>query len=301
MRATRVTTALRDALDKRVHWTISLIDDRLGRGRAPVHDRLDDLERLTRATLQAQGWMEAPERPGRDLASLDAAGAAYLNWSGGPDGYAAQAGLWFNPPVPVELVEGGAQILLVNERVVEQPWVFSRLPADPALRIVDVGGSESTVALSLATLGHEVDVIDPRGYPVEHPNLTVHRRRLDDYTGPGGWDVAVCLSAVEHFGLEHYDQDASDARQDIAALTQLRHLLAPAGRLLLTVPYGPQFSVAGFERIYDQAALDELLAGWEVRASTVVQRVSRTAWERLADGVPVSGRAVAMVEAAPQL
>lgn len=297
----RIASPLRDALDKRVHWTLSLIDDRLGRRGATVHERLDDLERFTRATLQAQGWLAAGDRPGGALLDLDAGRAAYLNWAGGPDGYAAQAGLWFNPPVPVELAEGAADVLLVNERIVEQPWIFSLLPCDRSLRIADVGGSESTVALSLATLGHAVEVIDPRGYPVEHPNLTVHPCRLDEYAGPGGWDAVVCLSAVEHFGLEHYGQDGSDSREDLAALQHLRAHIAAQGRLLLTVPHGPESVVAGFERVYDHGALDELLRGWQVRSRTVVQRASRTAWERLAPDEHPQARAVAMIEATPQL
>jgi len=297
-RLDRLSAPLREALDKRVEWTISLLDDRLGRRRETLHDRIDDLERFGRAALQAQGWLGVDGRVGEDVTHLDETRAAYLNWAAGPEGYAAQAGLWFNPPVPVNLVPGGVEVLLVNERVIEQPWVFAAVGAgDPPLRIVDVGGSESTVAVSLATLGHRVDVVDPRGYPVEHPNLVVHPCRLDEYDGPGGWDVAVCLSAVEHFGLEHYGQDATAAREDHAALARLKTLVAPGGRLLLTVPYGPAFEVAGFERIYDAPSLAALLDGWTVGSTTVAQWHDRLRWEVLPDGVRPTGRAVALVDA----
>ncbi len=299
-RLDRLSAPLRVALDKRVEWTISLLDDRLGRRRETLHDRIDDLERFGRASLQAQGWLDAEGRVGEDVADLGETHAAYLNWAAGPEGYAAQAGLWFNPPVPVNLVPGGARVLLVNERVIEQPWVFAAVgAADPPLRIVDVGGSESTVAVSLATLGHHVEVIDPRGYPVQHPNLVAHACRLDEYDGPGGWDVAVCLSAVEHFGLEHYGQDATSSRADHAALARLRELVAPGGRLLLTVPFGPAFTVAGFERIYDEATLAELVDGWTVSATTVAQWHDRLRWEVLPAGEQPTGRAVALVDARP--
>ncbi len=37
------TKPLRAALDKRVEWAISLVDDRLGRRAVTVHDRFDDV------------------------------------------------------------------------------------------------------------------------------------------------------------------------------------------------------------------------------------------------------------------
>jgi len=286
---------IRAALDKRVLWAISLLDDRLGRRAVTVHDRLDDVEAIARATLQASGWTEADgAEPGASLAGLTAAQAAYLNWVAGPDGYAAQAGTWFNPPVPVEHAAGDVGILLVNERIVEQPWVFAALPPQPPLRVLDVGGSESTVALSLATLGHVVDVVDPRGYPLAHPNLTAHACRLDELGADARWDVAVALSSVEHFGLEHYGQHGSDRREDVAALAQLRERV---DRLVLTVPFGPEAQVAGFERIYDEAGLAELLDGWDVQARLVVQRTDQRTWE-VAERP--TARAVAMVIATPR-
>ena len=145
--------------------TVHEIDARLGSenlARPTVHDRLDDLDRMGRDMLAGLGWRDVPE-PGGDLARLDAARAAYLNWASGPEGYAAQAGLWFNPPVPVQHAAGGVEVLLVNERIVEQPFAFGALAGLPAgAAIIDVGGSESTVGLSLATLGHRVTVVDPR-------------------------------------------------------------------------------------------------------------------------------------------
>lgn len=287
-----------------MEWTISLVDDRLGRGHATVHERLDDVERFSRAALASAGWQDrAGHRLGAPLAALDGAHAAYLNWVAGPEGYAAQAGMWFNPPVPVEHGAGDIGVLLVNERIVEQPWVFAALPASEPLRVLDVGGSESTVALSLATLGHRVDVVDPRGYPLAHPNLTVHACRLDEFDGAAvgsgpGWDAAVALSCVEHFGLEHYGLNATDRRDDLAALARMRELLRPGGRLVLTVPYGPAAAVDGFERVYDAEGLDELLDGWDVRERLVVERTGRTEWSPRPDGV-VAGRAVAMVVARP--
>ncbi|MEA2230210.1 MAG: hypothetical protein QOD83_26 [Solirubrobacteraceae bacterium] len=274
---------LRRALDPRVQMTVHEIDARLGSEnlkRPTVHDRLDDLDRIGRDMLAGLGWRDVPQ-PGGELARLDAPRAAYLNWASGPDGYASQAGLWFNPPVPVHHKAGSMEILLVNERIVEQPFVFEALaPLAKPARILDVGGSESTVGLSLATLGHEVTIVDPRAHPLRHPNLRHEGCRLDELPDPGeAFDAAVALSAVEHFGLEHYGLDTIDERLDLKALECLRELVKPGGLLVLTVPFAAQASVDGFQRVYDEDGLAELVRGWEVQQSLRVGRIDRLTWK----------------------
>jgi len=274
---------LRRALDPRVDMTVHEIDARLGSqglARPTIHDRLDDLDRTGRDMLAGLGWRDVPA-PGSELAQLDAPRAAFLNWATGPDGYASQAGHWFNPPVPVHHEAGAVEVLLVNERIVEQPFVFATLAGLPdGARILDVGGSESTVGLSLATLGHHVTVVDPRPHPLRHPNLEHAACPLDALPAPAQpFDAAVALSAVEHFGLEHFGLSARDERLDLAALARVRELVAPGGLLVLTVPFGQPASVDGFQRVYDEAGLSELLRGWEVERSLRAGRIDRLTWQ----------------------
>jgi len=273
---------LRRALDPRVRMTVHEIDARLGSedlARPTIHDRLDDLDKIGRDMLAGLGWRDVPE-PGIALARLDAQHAAYLNWATGPEGYASQAGMWFNPPVPTDHKAGAVGPLLVNERIVEQPFVFGALARLPSgARILDVGGSESTVGLSLATLGHDVTIVDPRAHPLTHPNLHHAAGRLDELpadTAP--FDAAIALSAVEHFGLEHYGLEASQRRLDLEALLTLRDRVRPGGLLVLTVPFGTAAADA-FQRVYDERGLAELLAGWQVETSLRVGRVDRLTWQ----------------------
>ncbi len=291
----------RRVLDTRVRWALDEIDDRLGSGhgaRQPVHARLDRIETLAEEALRA-----APAHPSK-LADEDLQAPAPLrldrlhlnlarliDLASGPDGFAAQAGVWFNPPIALEHRPGAVRVAQVNERIVEQPFAFRALAGlPPGSRVLDVGGSESQVALSLASLGHEVTVVDPRGYPIDHPRLTVVASRFDQLAPEQrDFDAALALSAVEHFGRGHYGEGAEPARRlDLEAVRGLRERVRPGGRFVLTVPLGVP-SVDAFQRVYDLDGVDELLADWRVLELSAAWRRDGASWELGAPGPPPAG------------
>jgi SAM-dependent methyltransferase len=299
----------RRVLDRHVEWTIAALDERLGTVdayRTPLHDRLDELEATQLELMRAVGALagplvreEADRNQGPGLPPLSPEVADFLNWESGPAGVAARAGLWFNPPVALQYVPGGVEVRHVSERIVEQPFVLAGLAElERPSRVLDVGGAESTIALSAASWGHEVTAVDPRGYPLDHPNLTsiaVPLEGLDpDATG---FDAAVALSSIEHFGLGHYaGAEARAGRADLEALRAIRDRMAPGGRLLLTVPLGAP-AVDDFQRVYDAAGLAELLEGWDVVERSAAWRTGPTTWLRGVPEEPAGDPGVALVRA----
>ncbi len=291
----------RRLLETRARRTADLVaeqlDDQLGghRGERPaVHDRLEALEELQRRQLAALGAHDAADRAlPRSLEALDEPTAALINWAVGSEGPAAQAGLWFNEPVPVRLEAGHAEVLLVNERIVEQPYVLAAVP--PGASVLDVGGAESTLALALASRGHTVRVVDPRGYPLAHPGLSVSACALSELRLDERVDCAVALSAVEHFGLGHYADSAVGDDRD--ALLALRSLVRPGGTLVLTAPFAAVARVEGFERVYDLSSLEALLAGWSIVDRSAAWRVDRVTWVAGSLEAPLGERGVALVTA----
>jgi pyridoxamine 5'-phosphate oxidase len=291
----------RRLLDPRARWTAELVEAQLTERVAGLHRHLELLEdqhqgiREKIAGLRVEQLLE--RGPGRAEQLTDELGR-FLNWAEGHEGYAAQAELWFNPPVALDYRTGGVSPRHVNERVVEQPFVYAAL-ADlrPGSRVLDVGGSESTVGLSLASLGHDVWVVDPRGYPLTHPRLRVAACRLDELDpGLAEFDAAVVLSAVEHFGLGHYAGSGEAERLDIAALAELARRVRPGGVLALTTPFGHP-GVDEFERVYDSPGLAELLAGWDVVRADGAWRVDELTWVAGQLDAPLGDRGVALVVA----
>ena len=213
--------------------------------------------------------------------------ADFLNWSQGHTGPAAQAGVWLNPPVSLFHHDGTVVPGGVNERIVEVPWAFGVASSlDAGSLVLDIGATESTVSLSLASLGHDVYAADLRPYPFQHPKVRSLVGPLEDWEGPERpLDAVFCISAIEHFGIGHYGSDAGTSDLDRVVLERIRSFMRPGGELVLTAPYG-DWEVTDVQRVYDGPHLDARLAGWTVPARAVCVQTAHDRWERVEGDEP---------------
>ena len=240
------------------------------------------------------------------LEQIDGALAALINHAGGHEGPAAQANLWFNSPVGVEISDGAARLTTVNERIVEVPFAMMALARlQRGARLLDVGSAESTFPLSAASLGYEVTAVDPRGLPYTHPNLDVVAGRLEDLSvSDRRFDAVFLISTIEHVGLPAYGitphGDTTPGRgADRELMRRIQaELLTPGGFVVLTTPYGER-AVTGFERTYDDDALTELLDGWTVVERTAISRAGGLAWTPCDTSDAVDEDGVVMMIASP--
>lgn len=216
---------------------------------------------------------------GQPIAELPAAGAHLVNWANGAIGMAGEAGLWINHGVNLMFAEGGARIEGINERVVELPFALAAATRIPtAGNVLDVGATESLLALQLAGLGYKVTAIDPRPYPFHHPNLTVITEVVEHWGGPTDeFDAIFCVSTVEHLGLGHYVPASNQDDLDRFVMKLMATWLAPSGFLVLTIPCG-RWSMDEFQRVYDREHLDELLTGWSIEEQRVFVQTDPRTW-----------------------
>jgi hypothetical protein len=147
-----------------------------------------------------------------------------------------------------------AQARAASRGVVEEPVAFAALAGlVPPARILVAGARGSTAPLSLAALGHQVTVVDPEGYPLEHPGLVavtsppVH----GEENGPG-FDAAVVLSGGEA------DGGGGGEAPDLGRWVRPGGLLVVGARLP-----GPTPAVAD---------------GWQLLERVVAWRVAPAAW-----------------------
>jgi SAM-dependent methyltransferase len=127
-----------------------------------------------------------------------------------------------------------------DERVVEIPWVLSRLRA--AGRVLEVGYAFAEPAYLAALLRSEVDLVgaDLAARDVEGMDAVEADVRALPFAD-GAFDQVLLVSTIEHVGADNalYGiESAPDAGSRVDALRELGRVLAKGGSLLVTVPLG---------------------------------------------------------------
>jgi SAM-dependent methyltransferase len=127
-----------------------------------------------------------------------------------------------------------------DERVIELAWVLARYAGER--RVLDAGSAHAEPAYveALLATGAEVTGVDlapstAAGMRVVEADL--RRLPLDD----ASFDLGLCVSTLEHVGSDNarYGVERGHGGM-IDALRELGRVLAPTGRLLVTVPCGEE-------------------------------------------------------------
>jgi SAM-dependent methyltransferase len=161
-------------------------------------------------------------------------------------------------------------------RYLELPWALDMLGAAPGEHVLDLA-SPKLLAVALARTGVDVVSVD-----MLEPEIELWRRlapgvRFEVADGralpyaDASFDRAYSISVIEHI----------PERGDEQALQELARVVAPGGRIVLTMPYADEYHedwrdrpvYAGeaegdryfFERWYDEEHLDRLVGSAPVR------------------------------------
>jgi SAM-dependent methyltransferase len=196
-----------------------------------------------------------------------------------------------------------------DSRAIEIPWVLARYRGEQ--RVLDVGYAFAEPAWIAALLELDapalvaVDLAEREVPGLRTVTADVRSLPFD----AGAFDVALCVSTLEHVGADPsvYGHDAEQERDGMArALRELHRVLARGGRALLTLPIGEPshrgwyvqldlegwrelFGAAGFA-VFEEETYDLGDAGWRAAPPTSArllcvelrpQRVADRLWRRL--------------------
>ena len=154
----------------------------------------------------------------------------------------------------------------MDERAIEVPWVLSRYRGEP--RVLDIGYAFAgeTYLAALLDLGAD-DLVGVDLAEKDVPGMTT---RIADVRAlpfaENSFDVVFCVSTLEHVGRDNRVYGVSEEHDEqgvTSALGELRRVLAPGGRLLVTVPCGEhedhgwfvQQQVGTWLQLFEQARL----------------------------------------------
>lgn len=166
-----------------------------------------------------------------------------------------------------------------DERVVEYPWLMAHLSGE---RVLDAGSVMNFAPvldrvappcdLTIVTLAPE-----PESFP-ERAVSYVYADLRDLPFRDGRFDLVCCISTLEHVGCDtsvygrEADRGAGPQEEAVRAAREMRRVVAPGGRLLLSVPFGRP-SNFGWGRQFGGEDLDGLIAAFE--ASSVTERIAQ--------------------------
>jgi SAM-dependent methyltransferase len=119
------------------------------------------------------------------------------------------------------------------------------------------------MAKVMVSRGWEVVGVDLAPCGFQHERFTFIQADLNHLHFDKVFELIACVSALEHFGVPgRYGVETLDEEADIIAMATMHSMLAPGGKLILTVPVGLGGIMAPFHRVYDQCRVQDLMDGW---------------------------------------
>jgi glycosyltransferase involved in cell wall biosynthesis/SAM-dependent methyltransferase len=188
----------------------------------------------------------------------------------------------YNDPRTFTLQRGSPLGPGTTERLVEIPWMLSRWQGEP--RVLDVG-----YAYALGVyLMHLLQLGIPELHGVDMATLAVPgiRRAAGDIRRlpyrDGVFDLVYCISTIEHIGRDNTGyglaDEPLDREGDVRSLREMARILAPHGRLLISVPFGRREERGWFQQ-YDTAAWEALVASSPLEVEEQeVYRLTEEGW-----------------------
>jgi len=178
----------------------------------------------------------------------------------------------------------------LDERVIEYPWVLSRLlKYQEKCRFLDAGSTLNHEMIlhhplvkrhkwTILTLAPESECFWDLGVSYAYEDLRSMPFR-DQW-----FDAAFCVSVIEHVGMDNvsYTPDKSyresRAQDYLQAIDELKRVLRPGGWLYLTVPFG-SYENHGWLQQFDSSMLSRLVAHFEPqRTDKTFFRYSDQGW-----------------------
>ena len=183
----------------------------------------------------------------------------------------------------------------MDERVVEYPWVLSRLGRyDDRLRVLDAGSTLNyeTILQHPAVKKHKWSIVTlaPETESFWDEGISYLYEDLRSLPCKDEWfDAITCISTIEHVGMDNVlvtmeNSHRENRPQDfLRAVQEMRRVLKPGGALFLTVPFG-RYEQHGWFQQFDSSMLSALISEFRPqKAEKVFFRYTEQGWKLAAE------------------
>jgi SAM-dependent methyltransferase len=183
----------------------------------------------------------------------------------------------------------------IDERCVEYPWLFSRIGTHP-IYLLDAGSAlnHTFIVNSPALREKKVDIVtlNPEDNCFWKQGISYIFGDLRDLPLRNGiYDAVVCISTLEHVGLDNRRYSSNKAHRESAendltiAVREMARVLKRGGAFYLTVPFGKYQKFRSFQQ-FDagmlKCAIDSFGIAQDVE--TTYYRYSAGGWNLAAAG-----------------
>ena len=157
----------------------------------------------------------------------------------------------------------------LDERVIEIPWVASKIQGKRILLDAGCAFFKFACTREMVGLEHEVHLLtlDERDFPTDFKtsNIKYHLKDLRADIGLNNIEIAICVSTIEHVGLDNtllYTND-DDFKENsptsyLEAIEVLIDSVKIDGEILLTVPYGIKADLVWLQ-IFDESMIKSIV------------------------------------------
>ncbi len=158
----------------------------------------------------------------------------------------------------------------IDERVVEYPWMLSHINKEPA-KLLDAGSALNFEAI----LSHEkiknkkttIVTLNPEANCFWHLGISYIFDDLRNLPFTSDYfDVITSISTIEHIGMDNTEIYTSNSKYKenktedyLIAINELKRVLKPNGKLLITVPFG-KYHNFGFFQQFDKSMINKIIS-----------------------------------------
>jgi SAM-dependent methyltransferase len=158
--------------------------------------------------------------------------------------------------------------LRIDERIIEYPWLFSRLPLESGI-LLDAGSVLNFDYIleqeALAKKQVYISTLTPEGNCYWGKGISYIYEDLRNVCYKDNYfDWIVSMSTIEHIGMDNTliyttDHTKKESAPDsyLTAIREFKRILKPGGSLYLTFPYGTYCNFGWFQ-VFNSQMLDNL-------------------------------------------